>query len=403
MYRAATPLLVVLAFACSIPARAADFYFQGYADFRLVVPGAEVGYVDGGLGKLRFGGGQPSPNLRFAEAVGQGTLVLSDELRFVVVGRIEPKQRSGIDLLESYAAWRPHVEGWLFSLKAGAFFPPFSLENTDLGWTSPYTLTPSALNSWIGDELRTIGVEGHVERQTSVGKFSLTGALFCCNDPAGVLIADRGWALDDRPSGLIEEVREPDATLTLFGATPPERTPLFLEIDHRVGWYAGASWSMAGIGKAALYRYDNNADPAAFQKDYFAWRTRFWSIGWDSHLGSLSILAQGLTGDTAIAPFPGFVATTKFKTAFLLAAYDFDAWRIAGRAEVFQTRDSAGAGLLDEDGHAFTVASSWMPKDWLRLSAELIAVTSRRDERTIEGLSAKQSDVQLQVGARFSI
>ena len=44
-------------------------------------------------------------------------------------------------------------------MKTGAFFPTISLENDDLGWTSPYTLTPSAINSWIGDELRTIGSE----------------------------------------------------------------------------------------------------------------------------------------------------------------------------------------------------------------------------------------------------
>jgi hypothetical protein len=214
-------------------------------------------------------------------------------------------------------------------------------------------------------------------------------------------MADRGWSINDRPSGLFEHVREPDATLVLFGATPPDRTPLFLEIDDWVGWYAGATWSMAGIGKAAIYRYDNAADPAQHQSDYFAWRTRFWSLGWESHFQSLSILAQGMTGDTAIAPFAGFVATTKFKSAYLLASYDFDDWRVAGRIEAFQTRAPSGGGLLDEDGHAFTAASSWTPKDWLRVTAELIAITSRRGERTIVGLSAGQSDEQFQLSVRF--
>ena len=76
-----------------------------------------------------------------------------------------------------------------------------------------------------------------------------------------------------------------------------------------MGWYAGATWSMAAIGKAALYRYDNSADPTKFQEDYFAWRTRFWSFGWESHLQSLSILAQGMVGDTTIAPLPAPVAS----------------------------------------------------------------------------------------------
>lgn len=391
-------LLAALAFACCAKAQAVDFDFQGYADFRLVVPPGERSWLDGGLGKLRFGSNQPDPNFRFAEAVGQGAVSFADDLRLLVVARLEPEQRTGVDLLEAYAAYRPHIDDWQISLKAGAFFPPFSLENTDLGWTSPYTLTPSAINSWIGDELRTVGGEVHVERQTSLGNFSLTGALLCCNDPAGVLIADRGWALDDRPTGLIEEVREPDATLRLFSETPPERTPLFLEIDHRVGWYLGASWSKAGIGKLAFFRYDNNGDPSTRQDDYATWRTRFWSIAWDSHFGALSILAQGLSGDTAIAPFPGFVATTNFKSAYLLAAYDFDDVRLAARAEAFQTRTLLN--LLDEDGHAFTVAAAWTPKDWLRLTAELIAIDSRRGERLLDGENPSRSDTQFQLSVR---
>ena len=68
---------------------------------------------------------------------------------------------SVVDALETYLRYAPTAEGdFAWSVKAGAFFPTISLENDDLGWASPYTLTPSAINSWIGDELRTIGSEG---------------------------------------------------------------------------------------------------------------------------------------------------------------------------------------------------------------------------------------------------
>jgi len=399
----ASAWLITLAFALGANARAADLSSEGYADFRLVVPGSETGWLDGGSGKLRFGGDQPDPNFRFAEAIGQATLSFNDNLHFVAVGRLEPEQRSGIDMLEAYASYRPGLDGWNVALKAGAFFPPFSLENTDIGWTSPYTLTPSAINSWIGDELRTIGGEVQIGRQTSIGTFVLTASLFCCNDPAGVLIADRCFTLDDRPTGLFENVREPDATLELFHAAHPDRTPLFLEIDDNVGWYAGATWSMAGIGKAAVYRYDNETNPAAHIDDYFGWRTHFWSFGWESHFGAVSFLAQGLTGDTAIRPFPGFTATTTFKSAYFLAAYDLDDWRFAALAETFQTRAKAAPGVLDEDGNAFTLCASWAPKDWLRLSSEVIAITSRRGERAIVGLHPTQSDTQFQLSVRILI
>ena len=108
---------------------------------------------------------------------------------------------------------------------------------------------------------------------------SLIGALICCNDPAGVLIADRGWAMDDRPIGLFERVRLPDATLRIFRAPVPGRTGMFDEIDGIVGWYAGAAWQMAGIGKLTVPRYDNQADPAATSTRDMAWGTKFWSFG----------------------------------------------------------------------------------------------------------------------------
>src|SRR6202012_3136616 len=173
-----------------------------------------------GLGKFRYGGNEG--NFRFAEAVAQGTATL-DNFSAVGVVRAEPEQRAGLDLLEAYISYHPSSAGdvsWFGKL--GPFFPTISLENDDIGWTSPYTLTPSAINTWIGEELRTIGGEGLLHWRTpDFGTLTLTGAVFCCNDPAGVLMADRGWAMDDRPTGLFERVRLPDATLKLFHEATP--------------------------------------------------------------------------------------------------------------------------------------------------------------------------------------
>ena len=395
--------IVAVGFALAVCARAAaaDFSFEGYADFRLVAPAAETNWLDGGLGKLRFGAGGHDPDLQFTEAVAQGVIALNDDWHVVAVGRFDPREQGYVDALEAYVAYRPNFENWSGSLKAGAFFPPFSLENTDLGWTSPYTLTPSAIDSWIGDELRTVGAEARVERHTAIGAFALTASAFCCNDPAGILIAERGWTLDDRPTGLFEEAREPDATLRYLGEPQPASVPLFQEIDNRIGWYAGASWSQAGIGKAELYRYDNEANAAAFSEDYHAWHTRFWSAGWESHVGPFSILAQGLSGDTTIVLLPGSTDETRFRSAYLLLSYDIGDWRLAARADTFQTR--AAQSFLSETGDALTAALSWRPRDWLRVTAEIIDITSTRDERTLEQLDPKQSETQFQLSARFFI
>src|ERR1700753_3075273 len=121
---------------------------------------------------------------------------MNDDFTAITVLRAEPQTPSVVDALEAYLRYAPAADGNLsWSVKAGAFFPTISLENDDLGWASPYTLTPSAINSWIGEELRTIGSEGIMKVRTeNAGTLSFTGALFCCNDPAGILLADRGWA-----------------------------------------------------------------------------------------------------------------------------------------------------------------------------------------------------------------
>ena len=336
---------------------------------------------------------------------------LGDDLSAVAVLRGEPQQRTGLDLLEGYVSWHPAAEGQIsWSVKTGAFFPAISLENDDLGWTSPYTLTPSAINSWIGEELRTIGSEAILRYDTGAfGAVSLTAAVTCCNDPAGILIADRGWAMDDRPAGIFSDVREPDATLALFHEDVPGRTPLFDEIDGRPGWYAGLTWQMAGVGKISALRYDNEGDPNKVSGEYPAWDTRFWSYGARTQWDGLVLIAQGLQGQTVIGTRFG-LSHTNFQSAFLLASYDLNGvgledWRASLRGDVFQTRHIAAApSIMNEDGQAATVSVSWQHFDWLRVTGEMIAMQSRRGEYGLAGFPSKSLDQQeFQLSARFFI
>jgi len=387
--------------ALTAPVSAMDLSFDGYADARVIVPaGSEKSWLDGGQGKLRFGAKQPSPDVRLVEAVGQATLAVTDELHAVAVLRAEPEQRTAVDVLESYLSWRPAGAGdWRWSAKAGAFFPSISVENDDLGWTSPYTLTPSAINSWIGEELRTIGGEGQLARRTDLGTVTLIGALFCCNEPAGALIADRGWALDDRPTALFERIRYPDATIRLFGETPPDRIGEFNDIDGHVGWYGGARVEAAGLGQVTLIHYENRADPFAASAGDAAWATKFWSLSLKTRAFDTAILAQALTGDTAVGG-GGRLFATDFQSAFLLLSHDVgEDWRVSLRGEAFAVRHGGGT-ILNEDGDAVTAAAIWNARDWLRLTAELIHLDSRRFERVLEHEPIQQSDTQFQLGAR---
>ncbi len=392
-------LLLTVCIALVTSAKAADFSFDGYIDARLVFPSGEKSWLDGGLGKFRFGSGQPSPNFRFAEAVGQASVAVTPELHGVVLARIEPEDRTGVDLLETYVSWRPEANGnWRWSAKGGAFMPPISLENDDLGWTSSYTLTPSAINSWVGNELRTIGGEGSAEWHGPAGTISATGALFCCNEPAGVLIAKQGWTLDDRPTGLLERARLPDGFLKSSPTPLHRRAGLFENIDGRIGWYGMLRWSIPDFGQVAAFYYDNDAEADEHTSRDHSWRTSFWNVSYRGQFEGVTLLAQALSGETYIGYEPSHI--TRFDSAYALASYDIGDWRLSGRAEAFATRSSSSV-QRDEDGHALTAATSWSARSWLRFTGELIRLSSRRAERAVFREPANRTDTQFQLNARL--
>ncbi len=400
--------LVTLTFVCAMLGAqnvyAVDFTFDGYGDLRFVAPSNEVSYLDGGLGKLRYGSEDGQPNVHVSEMALQAHAQITPELSSNVVLRSDPDHGLAVDILEGYVRYRPiSTNAWRWSVKAGAFFPAISLENTEVAWTSYWTLTPSAINSWIGDELRTIGGESKLEWRSDARTFSVTGALFGFNDPAGVMIAHHGWTLDDRPTGLLEHSREADVIARSFGESIPYQAQLFAEIDHRPGWYAQASWEETGIGRIDVTRYDNRGKYDVQMGDQFAWETTFWSGGLRTGYDGFTLLAQGMSGYTAIEPRENFEIETRFKAAYALLGWERDEWRLAARADVFQTRTETpfGPTSASEDGHAFTLAASWIPKDWLRFTAEFLSVNSTRAQRAAEGLSPHQIDNQFQLAARF--
>ena len=374
-----------------------DLEISGYADVRAVAPADPQSWLNGGLGKFRYGGKQKFGT----EAVLQADLRLDEGLHLVSVLRADPDAPSVLDALETYLRYDQQGGDIGWSVKAGAFFPTISLENDDLGWTSPYTLTPSAINSWIGDELRTIGSEATLRWKTDLGVLSLIGALTCCNDEAGVMMADRGWSMNDRPFGLFERERIPDQTLRIFRAPVPGRTGMFDEIDGIVGWYAGAAWQLPGIVKLTVTRYDNQGEPEAATARDRAWRTKFWNFGARTQFGPLVVIAQQLSGYTEVE-VRGIENATKFQSGFLLASYDVDDWRVSLREDLFQTRRVGATNTTwSEDGRATTGAISWLGTEGLRLTAEVISMTSRRGEYVPAGLGLNRNDVQVQFDARF--
>jgi hypothetical protein len=400
------PLLAVPLLVLSMArADAVDFAFSGYLDARVIAPAAETSWVQGGLGKFRFG--PDRGNFRFVEAIGQAQASFDNDLSAVVVGRLEPTDSAGLDFLEAYALYAPRAAGDLsWSVKAGAFFPTISFENDDIGWQSPYTITPSAINAWIGEELRTIGAEGTLRWNAGdFGVISAMGSLLCCNDEAGILMADRGWGLHDRATGLLERIRIPDATIRIFRQRPPFYTGEFDEIEGDVGWYGGLTWQLPdSLGKISIVRYDNNADPAAVSRRDTGWDTRFWSFAGRTQFDNIILIAQHMAGYTSVVS-RNTLMVTKFQSVFLLGAMDWNDWRFSMRGEIFQTRKrpSATTSPFSEDGAAFTAAVSWTGIENLRLAGEVILMGNRRLEYRNDGLPARLTTSQAQLSARYSL
>jgi hypothetical protein len=377
--------------------RAAEYSVHGFGDVRLVAPPATGSYLDGGLGKLRFGEDDSSPAVKLGDAVAE-LVATQDAWSAQADGRLSFGYGPAVDLTQAFVRYAPKAQTqWSWAVRAGAFFAPVSLENDQVGWSPLWTITPSAINSWIGAELRTIGAEGTLEWRSNGNDVTLIGGLFGWNDTAGVLIAERGWNFDDRVTGLFEKSRLPDAVAP--GRTPPIQVHLFREIDNTPGWYVDLSYEIDGKTGFEVMRYDNDGDPAR-PRD---WHTSFWDLGFRQQLGPVTLLSQAVSGHTVIRPSATAFTATDFKAAYLLAGWDLDDWTLAARVDVFQTRTqtaAATASLLSEDGHAFDVTATWLPRTWLRLSAEYLLVEDTRAQRRIEGDAPHQTETQFQLVAR---
>ena len=380
-----------------------DLQWHGYLDLRLQADDdPSRGWREGGLAK--FADGAAATALLAARWQPHPAWQAAADLQ------VDSRSHPSAGVLEAWLRSRPvSLSSWRWSLRAGSFFPQVSLENDGIGWTSPWTLSPSAINSWVGEELRSTGLEYRLEHRRPSGRLELGLAGFLGNDPAGELLATRGWALGDNTIALGGWLRQPDVHATRARAQAPLWFQPFVETDHRLGWHADLAWIGAGERKLALMRYDNRADPAssALQRGrrVFSWHTRFTSAGLRWPLGPHLLIAQAMSGSTAFEPRPGRYLDTRFESAFLLWARDDGGpWRPALRLDWFKTRELGGAPgerMRREDGLALTAALAWRPAPRWRISGEWLWMHSDRDQRLLEDLPADGEARQLQLSVRL--
>lgn len=372
-------------------------------DARLVSSDAERSFVNGGLGTLRFDHTQSGLRLgraRFAvsEALGEVWSLRLD------VSAWGDDDRNPVDLTEAYLQFRPYpVAGYRFRLRAGAFHAPISLENRAAGWESPYTVSYSAINTWLGEELRTIGVEGQLDwlgSRTGHGfDLGLTGGLFGFNDPAGAVVAERGFALGDRQTTLFGRVGSRKSA-------PLGSEELFHEIDGHAGYYAGVEARYFDRVVARALHYDNRADPTAFDSAIqdFAWQTHFNSAGLRVEgAGGWTAVVQWLDGETYINP-GGRDLGWPFRARFALVSRQVGHHRLSVRYDSFAVDSDTPGGYGEQHGHAWTAAYAFEPDTHWRIALEWLRVRSDTANRALElGEPRVVTETQVQLAVRCAL
>jgi len=230
--------------------------------------------------------------------------------------------------------------------------------------------------------------------------FGLTVALFKANDPAGTLLAWRGWAMGDRITGLSETLPLPP--LPIYESLRQDaRLDNFREMDGRYGYYAGLQYGYAGRLNLSALHYDNRADPTVVQGGQWAWRTRFDHLGLQYRPDAdWELLGQVMRGDTNTGPRLVYL---DFRAWYALLARRLGEDRLAVRYDHFMTRqdDRLPFDNNDENGHALTLSYSHaLARDW-QLMAEWLRVFSQRPARAQLGLPVRARDDSLSLALRW--
>jgi hypothetical protein len=405
-----TVLLLVLSLCPAMARAQSDMLspsaFSGLLDVRASYADGEHSWLDGGLGKTRVSGDDPRL------AIGEADLAWRPHFNFewsaVVEGEIQPDHDHGARIGEAYLAYKPLIGGgWHASARAGLMYPPISMENSGPFWTPTETITPSAINSWVGEEVKVTGVEGSLSRDFGEQSVGVRIGAFGFNDTAGTLLAARGWSLDDVRTNAGGHYNLPQLSAFLNLVQPPSTTPV-IDIDHRVGFYGRVDWSPNSRLALNAFYYDNRGEPTAENNnDLWAWNTRFLNVGASYDVDDKTrILSQVMTGNTRMGfSTPKIWVNTDFSAAYLLATHKLGRDSVTARADVFSTTDHTSPffGLTQENGWALTADYRKYLTSHVSGLVEVLHVESDRPGRTdVLNEAARQTQTVLQGALRLS-
>jgi len=380
-------------------AAAGEIELRGFLTGRGALVDAPVSWLDGGFGRFTEPGRHEIVAHELARS-GRGELQARVEwrpsllwdVRVHGLGRYESATRAWrAGVAEAFVEFHPELSAaTALRLRLGTVFPSTSMENTRPLWSSPFTITLSALDTWIAEELRPTALEAAVVRKGSSRdhEVELGAALLAGADTAGALLAWRGWTLGDRLVTIGERLPLPPlASFAPGGGFARQRagtTPI-AELDGRPGWMARVRWSAGSRAGLQVWAFDNAGDRGLHHGEY-AWRTQLVAAGASFSAGSrLTLIADAMLGRTGMGPADEAHVDIDFRTAYVLASVGGQRVRLSGRYDLFRNFDrDHTAEPDDDDGHAWTAAVLWSPRRRLRLAVEAVRIVATRPAAPVD-------------------
>ncbi len=386
--------------------------YMAWLDLRVATADGERAWLDGGFGKLRYGN-------ETTASIAQAAVLWKPQLTDTLSGYVLLQGVSDAEVLvgieEAYVQWKPvPTSGFRYGLRAGQMFPPVSMEHDGMGWTPSRTITPSAINSWIGEEVLVRGLEVNAQQTFGGHKLGLTLGGFTRDDTAGTLLSWRGWALHDISSADNSELMLPDGEnqgwYRIFDEDQAEMSRPMVEVDGRLGYYVRLDWKPPATLAVNLEFYDNQGDPDAVRNGQWAWGTRFYNLGAAYRLTAKDeLLSQYMVGHTVTGWQTGqgpYVVDVGFESAYLLLSHHYNnSSRLSGRFDYFTAKDYSRRLVDDnsETGYAATLAWLKPMTDHLDVAIEALHVVSGRPARATHLLAAKQAQTQLQLALKLHL
>ncbi|URQ90604.1 hypothetical protein [Pseudoalteromonas sp. SCSIO 43101] len=364
-------------------------------------------YQRKGIGLYRYD--QEHDGVVISQAMLSSRFELNSDWSAHTVLNAHPDPELSVGFTQAYLQYQPLTASrYKWAVKAGGFYPKMSLENPQSGWMSPYNYTNSAINTWIGEEVRAFGLEASIKRPgrqfRSNHSFEGVASVFKGNDPAGTLLSWRGFAMHDRQTTFNERIdfATPNSFNWYQLSKQAEHVEPFEEVDGRFGYYVGAHWDYQKRSQLRVYYYDNNGDPGALNTDtgQYAWDTRFLSVAWLYKVNKQTrIIAQLLDGKTSMGPHRG--VDNDFYSHFVLLSHKLDQHRLTIRYDYFKVSDHDDWQFDPNQSRGEALTASWryqLSTQW-QVGAEYSVLSSDAQNRPGMGFNEHNSQQQLQFSA----